>query len=109
MVTMITLHIVNGDARKQAMALLKKNTELARKAKGFVSRDIFFAQGDPLKGYSITTWKTRADMKRFLKSPERPPLEHEGPDKTVYEITPKGRVLLFTRTYSDVFDVVPVP
>ncbi len=48
-------------------------------------------------------------MKRFLKSPERPPLEHEGPDKTVYDITPKGRVLLFTRTYSDVFDVVPVP
>ena len=109
MITMVTLHIVNADAREQALVLLKKNTELARKAKGFVSRDILFAQTDPLKGYSITTWETREDMERFLKSPERPPLTHEGPDKTVYEITPQGRVLLFTRTYSDVFEVVPVP
>jgi len=109
MITMITLHIVNAENRKQAMALLKKNTELARKARGFISRDIFFAQGDPLKGYSVTTWKSRQDMKRFLKNPKRPPLVHEGPDRSVYEITKKGKVLLFTRTYSDIFEVVPVP
>ncbi len=109
MVTMINLHIVNPEQRDRAMWLLKTNTELARKAKGFVSREIFFSTSDPLKGYSIATWETREDMQAFLKSPGRPSLITEGPEKRVYENTPDGKVLLFTSTNPDVFELVEVP
>lgn len=109
MITLITLHIVNPENHEKAMWLLKENTRLARKAKGFVSRDIFFSRKDPTKGYSITSWQTEADMDRFLKSPERPPLDHEGEEKRVYLNDPAGRVLLFSSTDSDRFELVPVP
>ena len=110
MITLVTLHIVNEAHREQALWLLKRNTELARQAKGFVSRDILFSKKDPSRGYSITTWESEADMDRFLKSPDRPPLEHEGDEKRVYLRTPEGgRVLLFTRTDSDRYELIPVP
>lgn len=109
MITLITLHIVNEENRDKAMWLLKKNSELARKAKGFISRDIMFSKKDPLKGYSITTWETEQDMDNFLKSPERPPLEMEGPETRVYLKTKEGRMLLFTRTDSDRYERVDVP
>jgi heme-degrading monooxygenase HmoA len=109
MVTMINLHIVNPEQRERAMWLLKTNTELARGAKGFVSRNIYFSVSDPLKGYSIATWETREDMETFLKSPGRPALVTEGPEKRVYENTPNGKVLLFTSTNPDVFELVDVP
>ncbi|HTZ80401.1 MAG TPA: antibiotic biosynthesis monooxygenase family protein [Stellaceae bacterium] len=109
MVTMINLHIVNPAERERAIRLLKKNTELARKAKGFVSREIYFSAKDPLKGYSIATWETREDMEAFLKSPGRPALVTEGPEKRVYEKTPAGNILLFTSTDPDVFELVEVP
>jgi heme-degrading monooxygenase HmoA len=109
MITQVTLHIVNEPNREQALWLLKRNTELARQAKGFVSRDILFSRKDPSKGYRITTWESEADMDRFLKSPERPPLEYEGEETRVYLKTPEGRVLLFTRTDSDRYELIPVP
>ena len=109
MVTMINLHIVNPQQRDRAIWLLKKNTELARKAKGFVSRHIYFSTTDPLRGYSIATWETREDMENFLKSPERPALVTEGPEKRVYEDTPNGKALLFTSTSPEIFELVDVP
>jgi heme-degrading monooxygenase HmoA len=109
MITLVTLHIVNEANWEQALWLLKRNTELARQAKGFVSRDILFSKKDPSKGYSITTWESEADMDRFLKSPDRPPLEYEGEETRVYLKTPGGRVLLFTRTDSDRYELIPVP
>jgi len=109
MVTMINLHMVNPAERERAIRLLKKNSELARKAKGFISRTIYFSVKNPLKGYSIATWKTREDMEAFLKSPDRPALVTEGDEKRVYEKTPDGNVLLFTSTDPDVFEVVEVP
>jgi hypothetical protein len=48
-------------------------------------------------------------MDRFLKSPDRPPLEYEGEETRVYLKTPEGRVLLFTRTDSDRYELLPVP
>ena len=48
-------------------------------------------------------------MDRFLKSPERPPLDHEGEEKRVYLNDPSGRVLLFSSTDSDRYELVPVP
>lgn len=109
MITLVTLHIVNEANREQALWLLKRNTELAREAKGFVSRDILFSKKDRSKGYSITTWKSEADMDRFLRSSDRPPLEYEGDETRVYLKTPQGRILLFTRTDSDRCEPVPVP
>ena len=106
MVTMINLHIVNNENREQAMALLKENTDLAKKAKGFVSRQVFFSVKDPTKGYSITTWETREDMEAFRVNPERPPMVTEGEEKRVYEKTAKGNILLFTRTDPDIFELV---
>jgi heme-degrading monooxygenase HmoA len=108
MITLITLHIVHEANRDQALWLLR-NTELARQAKGFVSRDILFSKKDPSMGYSITTWESAADMDRFLKSPDRPPLEYEGEETRVYLKTPEGRVLLFSRTDSDRYELLPVP
>ena len=105
MVTMINLHIVNKENLEQAMALLKKNTDLAKKAKGFVSRQVFFSVKDPTKGYSITTWETKEDMEAFSGNPERPPIITEGEEKRVYEKTAKGNVLLFTRTDPDIFEL----
>ena len=109
MVTMINLHMVNPAERERAIALLKKNTELARKAKGFISREIYFSTKDPLKGYSIATWESREDMEAFLGSPGRPALVTEGTEKRVYEKTPEGNVLLFTSTDPDVFELIEVP
>lgn len=109
MITMINLHIVNPEQRDRAIALLKKNTELARKAKGFISRHIFFSIDDPLRGYSIASWETREDMDRFFQDPERPSLTTEGPEKRVYEETPQGKILLFTSTNPELFEVVDVP
>ena len=107
MVTMITLHLLAQENFDQAIALLKINTELSRKAKGFISRNIYFSSKNHLKGYSVTTWETREDCDNFAASPERPPLNAEG--DLVYEITDNGPVLLFTYTDSDVFEVMDVP
>lgn len=107
MVTMITLHMLTEETFEQGITLLKVNTELSRKAKGFISRNIFFSNKDRLKGYSITTWETREDCDNFAASPERPPLKAEG--DLVYEITDDGPVLLFTYVDSDIFEVMDVP
>lgn len=107
-VTRLTLHIIYEKNRRQAIALLNKNTVLARKAKGFVSRHVYFAKEDPLKGYSITTFRTRKDLEAFTANPERPPLEIRGPTREVHLKTTKGSVLLFKQTESSLYEeVVP--
>ena len=108
-VTRLTLHIVAKKNRKRALALLIRNTELARKAKGFVARQIFFSKKDALKGYSITTFKTLKDMETFSANPERPPLEIKGKARQVYEKIPAGNILLFSHTESDLYEEVEVP
>lgn len=109
MVTMITLHVFAAETRDQGITLVTKNTELARKAPGFVSRDLYVSVNDPLKAYSITTWETREDLERFRRNPERPQLVTEGEEHRVYEKTANGLVLLFTSTDSDVFELIDVP
>ncbi len=104
MITRITLHIVNEANKEHAYELLRVNTELARKAKGFVSRDVLFSLQDPLKGYSITSFETKADLDAFTASPERPRLEMRGEDRQVHEITPTGSRMLFSHTQSDLFE-----
>ncbi len=105
MITLITLHMLSRGNYGQAMGVLTKNTELARKAKGFVSRRVLIDVEDRLKGYSITTWESREDMDAFLKSPERPTLEFEGEEMKVYEKTSSGRVLVFTHVDTGIFKI----
>jgi heme-degrading monooxygenase HmoA len=107
MITLVTLHVVHEPNRDQALWLLRRNTELARRAPGFVSREVLFSRKDPSRGYSITTWESEADLDRFLRSPERPPLLYEGEETRVYLETPEGRVLLFSRTDSDRYEALP--
>ena len=106
---MITLHMLSEEHRELAMGVLTKNTELSRKAKGFISREIFFANNDRLKGYSITTWETREDLENFRANPQRPPLKGTGENGAINLLTPDGPVLVFTHTNSDVFDRLDVP
>src|SRR5262245_41490541 len=108
MITLVTLHIVNEAHREEALWLLRRNTELASQAKGFVSRSVLFSKKNPSKGYSITTWESEEDMDRYLKSEERQPREYEGEETRVYLKTPTGRVLLFIRTDSERCESLPV-
>ncbi len=105
MVTLITLHMLSPDDYDQSMGVLTKNTELACKAPGFITRKVLIDVNDKLKGYSMTSWETQKNMDDFLASPERPPLEFEGEEKRVYEITPSGRIMVFSLTNSDSFTI----
>ena len=109
MVTMITLHMLYAENREQAVGVLTKNTELAREAKGFVSRNIYFCVDDPLKGYSITTWESREDLENFRSNPARPPLKGDGKGGAIHLETPDGPVLVFTSTDTSVFERLHVP
>ena len=109
MVTMITLHLLVKENREQAIGVLTKNTELSRKAPGFISREIFFALDAPLKGYSVTTWNTREDLENFRASPERPPLKREGNNGAINLLTSDGPLLVFSHTNTDIFEKLDVP
>ena len=104
MITLITLHMLSPDNYDQAIGVLTKNTELGRKAQGFVTRKVLIDVENRLRGYSMTTWRSKEVMDKFLQSPERPPLEFEGEDMRVYEKTPSGRVLVFTHVDTDSFE-----
>ena len=109
MVTMITMHMLSEQNREKAQWVLTTNTELARRAKGFISRNIYFCVDDPLKGYSITTWETRDDLENFKVSPERPPLKSDVKGGPIHLQTEDGAVLVFTSTDTDIFEVLDVP
>ncbi len=109
MVTMITLHMLSAENREQALGVLTKNTELSRKAKGFISRNIYFCVDDPLKGYSITTWESREDLENFKVSPARPTLKEESKGGPMHVETAAGPVLVFTSTDTSVFECLHVP
>ena len=106
MFTQITLHMVNEKNYDKAMDLLRVNTQIAKKVKGFVSRQVYFDVKDPLKGYSLTSWDTREDLEAFRDNPDRPPLSIEGPDNSVYLIADNAKLLLFPYTDSGVFEIV---
>jgi heme-degrading monooxygenase HmoA len=108
MVTMITLHMLSEQNREKAVWVLTTNTELARKAKGFISRNIYFCVDDPLKGYSITTWESRKDLENFKQNPDRPPLKSVVKGGAINLETDDGPVLMFTSTDTDIFEVLDV-
>ena len=109
MVTMITLHMLSKQNREKAQWVLTTNTKLARKAKGFISRNIYFCVDDPLKGYSITAWETCDWLENFKASPERPPLKSEVKGGPIHLQTEDGPVLVFTSTDTSIFEVLDVP
>jgi len=97
--------MLSPDNYDQSMGVLTKNTELACKAPGFITRKVLIDVTDRLKGYSMTTWETQQYMDDFLTSPERPALEFEGEENRVYEITPSGRIMVFSLTNSASFEI----
>lgn len=105
MITMITLHYLSKENRKEAMELLKRNTELAEKAKGLISRQVFISENDPLKGYSVTSWETREDMEAFRRNPDRPKMRYEGEEKRIYGESPHGDIVIFTKTDTDIYEL----
>lgn len=109
MVTMITMHMLAEENREKALWVLTTNTELARKAKGFISRNIYFCVDDWLKGYSITTWESREDLENFKQNPQRPPLKGEVKGGAIDLVTDDGPLLMFTSTDSEIFEVLAVP
>ena len=61
MVTLITLHLLSSDNYDHALGVLKKNTDLAKKAKGFVSRKVVIDIKDRLGDTALLlsrTWVT---------------------------------------------------
>ena len=101
MVTLITLHMLSSANYDQALGVLKKNTEIAKKAKGFVSRKVVIDIKDRLRGCSITAFNTAGDLEAFRKNPERPTLVTQG--SQMFEKTISGNILVFTKVDVDVF------
>ncbi len=95
MFTTVSLHWVNEGKFDEAMAVFKKNTELARKQEGFVSRQILVSQNDPLKITTATTWETRGQLDTWAKNPDRPR-------------SPAGAPPRFSKIEMDVYEEVDV-
>ncbi|MBM3597322.1 MAG: hypothetical protein FJX35_03860 [Alphaproteobacteria bacterium] len=106
MITRIALHVIAPENRERALDLLNRNTAMMRKSKGFVSREVYFSTNDPLTCYCVSTFESHEAWADYFKQPGRPSLtfEGEGQDKRIYEDTPDGRFLLFTRAVIDTFE-----
>jgi len=101
MITVVVLHVIADENRAQAEALIKRNSEDSKHAQGFVSRRILYSVADPLRCYSVTSWRTRAELESFRTRPDRPAVEIEGDERRIYELTPGGRRLLFTESTTE--------
>jgi heme-degrading monooxygenase HmoA len=102
MITVIVSHVFCEENQARAEDYMARNMEASKRAAGFVSRRILYSTEDRLRCYSVTSWKTREHLERFRTRPDRPQVEIEGAERRIYEITPEGRVLLYTRTTSEI-------
>jgi len=98
MITVLVMHVIAPENRAQAEALIARNTADSKRARGFVSRRIVYSVDDPLLCYSITSWRTQADLEAFRARPDRPSVEIEGEERRIYERTATGRRMLFARS-----------
>jgi len=101
MITIVVLHVIAEENRDLALGLISRNTEKAKQFPGFISRRILHSLDDPCCCYSVTSWRTQADIDRFRNRPDRPQLDVEGEERRIYERTPAGCILLFTRTRTE--------
>jgi heme-degrading monooxygenase HmoA len=104
MITIVVLHVIAEENRDAALALIERNGADARKFPGFVSRRMLFSRDDPLRCYSVTSWRSWEDVERFRTRTDRPPLDIEGEERRIYEWSPAGRILLFTRSATEICD-----
>jgi len=98
MITVLVLHVIAAENRAKAEALIVRNTADAKRAQGFVSRRILYSVDNPLLCYSVTSWRTQADLDAFRTRSDRPAVEIEGEERRIYERTNTDRRLLFTRS-----------
>jgi heme-degrading monooxygenase HmoA len=103
MITVLVLHVIAPENRAQAEALIARNTADSKRARGFLSRRILYSVDDPLLCYSITSWRTQADLEAFRARPDRPSVEIEGEERRIYELTGSDRRMLFTRSETKIF------
>jgi heme-degrading monooxygenase HmoA len=102
MITVVVLHVIAKENRAQAEFLIERNTNDSKRAEGFVSRRILFSVEDPLRCYSVTSWRSRKDLENFRTRPNRPVLEIEGAERRIYQQPPSGRQLLFTESSTEI-------
>ncbi len=72
MVTTISVHIVQPGKFDTAIDTFKKNTVMARKQNGFVSRHILTSLKDPNRITTVTKWKSKADQDAWMSNKSRP-------------------------------------
>ena len=91
MFTTISIHIVNESKFDTAIDTFTKNTHLARKQKGFISRQILVTPKDGNKIPTVTNWETKEDIEAWAKNPQRPkspPGTYASVESIVYQDTP---------------------
>lgn len=103
--TQISYHVLHEENREQGLEVLRKNTPIASKLKGFVSRQVYVGADNPLKAYSITTWETLKDLEAFRGAPGRPVITR-GDDGMSYEKTKNGPVPVFPQVRGGVFKTI---
>ena len=90
MFTTISIHKVNEGGFDTAMDTFTRNTRLARKQKGFISRHILVPPDDRSLITTITSWEERADLKAWGSNPSRPkspPGTYSSVESVVYQDT----------------------
>ena len=102
--TQISLHMFHEKNYQQGLDILRVNTPIASKQKGFVSRQVYVGIDKPLKGYSIATWETMKDLEGYRTVPGRPEIVR-GDDGMSYEKTTTGLVPVFPLVESGVFQI----
>ena len=100
--TQISYHGLHEENREQGLEVLRKNTPIASKQKGFVSRQVYAGVDEPLRAFSVTTWETLEDLEAFRGAPGRPVMVR-GDDRMNYEKTDSGLVPVFPVVSGGVF------
>ncbi len=103
--TQFSYHGLHEKNRELGLEVLRKNTPIASKQKGFVSRQVYVGADKPLKAYSVTTWETLKDLEAFGSTPGRPVIVN-GSDGMNYLKTDKGQVPVFPENTWGVFKTI---
>ena len=72
MFTTVSIHQMLPGTEKKAIEMFSIGTRIARKLKGFISRDILIGVDDALKLTTVTSWQTMEQLEAFKTTPGRP-------------------------------------
>ena len=71
MIAQLAHHWALPDKFDEANAVLLENGRAMRAFPGFISRQTFIAENDPLRITTIVVWRRKEDHQAWLESPER--------------------------------------